>query len=86
MATCANCNVEAPYRYQINENFGVDYCQYHLPRFLYAQRNAGLLAQPVAPAPEPEPAPAPTKSKKAAPADPAPAEPAPVEVVNDTNS
>lgn len=44
MSACANCVADAIYTYQVNESFGIHYCQAHLPRFLYAQRDAGNLA------------------------------------------
>jgi hypothetical protein len=44
MSKCANCVANAIYTYQINESFAMHYCQSHLPRFLYAQRDAGNLA------------------------------------------
>lgn len=34
MATCANCNNAALYTYKVNDSYGIDYCQYHLPNFL----------------------------------------------------
>ena len=43
MLICANCEGEALYTYVISPNYGINYCQYHLPRFLTAQREAGLL-------------------------------------------
>lgn len=46
MAICANCPAEAFYRYQVTDNYGIDYCQQHLPAFLRPQRDAGLLAIP----------------------------------------
>jgi hypothetical protein len=61
MSSCANCAADAIYTYQVNESFGIHYCQSHLPRFLYGQRDAGNLAFKVA-----EEAPKPSK-KKAAP-------------------
>jgi hypothetical protein len=40
---CANCNREALYTYVIAGNHNINYCQSHLPRFLTAQKKAGLL-------------------------------------------
>jgi hypothetical protein len=64
MAICANCSTEALYTYVINENYKINYCQYHLPNFLTARKIAGQLpliedAAPVVETPAP-------KSKKAA--------------------
>ena len=44
MIKCANCEVEALYTYQISPDYLVHYCQYHLPRFLTAARDAGQLS------------------------------------------
>jgi hypothetical protein len=44
MSSCANCAADAIYTYQINDSFAMHYCQSHLPRFLYDQRDAGNLA------------------------------------------
>lgn len=49
MAICANCTDNAIYVYQITPVSGINYCQYHLPRFLYQQRDAGILPAPVDP-------------------------------------
>ena len=65
MIKCANCEVEALYTYQINPDYLVHYCQYHLPRFLTAARDAGQLNL-VLPVVE-TPAPVPTKKKASAP-------------------
>lgn len=54
MAICANCPAEAFYRYQVTDNYGIDYCQQHLPAFLRPQRDAGLLALPEEPVVEPK--------------------------------
>ena len=43
MATCANCVNDALYTYRVTDDFGIDYCQYHLPRFLIDHKNSGLL-------------------------------------------
>jgi hypothetical protein len=72
--TCANCSRDALYTYAVSESYLLHYCQYHLPRFLTSQKNAGLLALQV-PAPvveEPVAVEAevvkPSKSKKSTPA------------------
>ena len=54
MASCANCSAEALYRYQITDNYGIDYCQKDLPNFLRPLRDAGLLALPEEPVVEPK--------------------------------
>ena len=77
MAKCANCANEAFYTYAITAAFGIDYCSRHVPKFLQAQKNAGMLAlrveTPVVPEPivepeivveEPVVEPAPTPKKK----------------------
>jgi hypothetical protein len=43
MATCANCTNTALYTYQVTEDFGIDYCQYHLPTFLSKLKYTGAL-------------------------------------------
>jgi hypothetical protein len=73
MPTCANCNKEALYTYQVTELFGINYCQDHLPRFLYSQRSTGALDVKV-----PEVPAAPAKKAKSAPVN-TPAESTPVE-------
>jgi hypothetical protein len=40
---CANCSRDALYTYVIGGNHNINYCQSHLPRFLIAKRDAGLL-------------------------------------------
>jgi hypothetical protein len=40
---CSNCNADALYTYKVTNDFGIHYCQSHLPKFLTAQKNAGLL-------------------------------------------
>lgn len=59
MATCANCEREASYRHEYAEGFGTNYCQYHLPAFLFKARDLGMLQLPtieaVAEAPVEEP-------------------------------
>lgn len=40
---CANCNRDALYTYVVSGNYNLHYCQSHLPKFLTAQKNAGLL-------------------------------------------
>ena len=54
MAICANCQSEAIYRYQVTDNYGINYCQQHLPSFLRPRRDAGLLAIPEEPVVEPK--------------------------------
>lgn len=44
MATCANCVNEAIYAYAVTPDYVINYCAYHLPRFLAPQRDAGKLA------------------------------------------
>jgi hypothetical protein len=63
MIKCANCEGDALYTYQINSDYLINYCQYHLPRFLTAARDAGQLNL-VVPIVE---TPAPSKKKAAAP-------------------
>lgn len=43
MAKCANCTSEAFFTYAITSKFGIDYCSRHVPKFLQAQKNAGML-------------------------------------------
>jgi hypothetical protein len=43
MATCANCTGDALYTYTISDGYRINYCQYHLPRFLLPARAAGML-------------------------------------------
>jgi hypothetical protein len=73
MITCANCQSEALYTYQINPDYLVHYCQSHLPRFLTAARDAGQLNL-VVPVAE-TPAPSKKKTTVSAPVE----EPAPVD-------
>jgi hypothetical protein len=40
---CANCSKDAVYTYVIGGTNNINYCKSHLPRFLTAQGNAGLL-------------------------------------------
>ena len=40
---CANCDSAALYVYKIIEGAEILYCQKHLPKFLEARKNAGLL-------------------------------------------
>ena len=47
MAICANCSKEAIYTYNVTAEYLIQYCQSHLPKFLYAQRDAGLLPSAV---------------------------------------
>lgn len=67
MIKCANCEGEAMYTYQINPDYLINYCQYHLPRFLTAARDAGQLNL-VIPVVE-----APAKKKTTTPVDETPA-------------
>jgi hypothetical protein len=43
MAKCANCATDALYTYKVTDSFSINYCQLHLPKFLNAQKLAGLL-------------------------------------------
>lgn len=43
MATCANCSATSKYEYKVAESLTVNYCETHLPRFLYSAKKAGLL-------------------------------------------
>jgi hypothetical protein len=63
MAKCANCDREALYLYQISDNFKQYFCQNHLPHFLWASRDAGVLGIPAEPVVEETPV-TETKSKK----------------------
>ncbi|CAB4123926.1 hypothetical protein UFOVP46_129 [uncultured Caudovirales phage] len=92
MSTCANCKNDALYTYEVTDTFSIDYCQYHLPRFLHTMKNGGMLKTTeafaaetsdalaaLAPAEEAvEEAPKPSK-KKAAVVDGAPVEATPTE-------
>lgn len=49
MATCANCQSEALYRHEYAEGFGTNYCQHHLPAFLFKARELGMLQLPLEP-------------------------------------
>lgn len=42
--TCSNCKSDALYAYHITKSQTVHYCGKHLPKFLYARRDAGQLA------------------------------------------
>jgi hypothetical protein len=60
MASCANCSSDALYVYQITAEYGLNYCQRHLPSFLSRGPQPNLFAAPVeAPVVE-----APAKGKK----------------------
>lgn len=48
MAKCANCTRDAVYVYQVTSAFKQEYCQKHLPQFLWKKRDEGKLALPVA--------------------------------------
>ena len=37
MAKCANCSKDALYSYNVSGDFVINYCQSHLPRFLYTR-------------------------------------------------
>jgi hypothetical protein len=43
MSTCANCDKDAMYTYEVTDTFYIDYCEYHLPRFLHTMKNNGML-------------------------------------------
>lgn len=43
MVNCVNCSREALYTYQVSSSYIIHYCQSHLPKFLVAKKNAGLL-------------------------------------------
>lgn len=43
MIKCANCANKATYTYAINQHHGIDYCALHVPKFLQAQKRAGML-------------------------------------------
>ena len=43
MSTCANCAKDAMYTYEVTDTFAIDYCEYHLPRFLHTMKNGGIL-------------------------------------------
>jgi hypothetical protein len=47
MATCANCSSDALYVYQIASNYGINYCQRHLPSFLSRGPQPNLFEAPV---------------------------------------
>jgi len=66
MATCANCKSDAVYEYRVTSDFKIDYCSFHLPKFLTGKRDAGLLKPtPVVEAPIVEdPAPVTKATKK----------------------
>jgi hypothetical protein len=80
MATCANCSSDALYVYEISPDYAIEYCQRHLPKFLYSLRNSGGLKRPEVVVPEPVVEAAPKKAKKTTtPAEEAPTEEATVE-------
>lgn len=65
MAKCANCASEAFFTYAITKTYGIDYCSRHVPKFLQAQKNAGMLPLRLIEEPVVEPTPtAPKTSKK----------------------
>lgn len=43
MTKCANCDNDALYIYSLNEEVSTLFCATHVPGFLRAQKNAGLL-------------------------------------------
>lgn len=43
MASCANCSNDALYTYKVSEEYGIDYCQYHLPNFLNGLTNSNVV-------------------------------------------
>lgn len=43
MISCANCTNDALYIYSLNEDVKTYFCATHVPGFLQAQKNAGLL-------------------------------------------
>lgn len=43
MTKCANCDNDALYIYSLNEDVKTLFCATHVPGFLRAQKNAGLL-------------------------------------------
>jgi hypothetical protein len=43
MTKCANCENGAIYTYAITPTYGIDYCSRHVPKFLHAQKVAGLI-------------------------------------------
>jgi hypothetical protein len=47
MANCANCSSDALYVYQITADYGLNYCQRHLPSFLSRGPQPNLFAAPV---------------------------------------
>ena len=40
---CANCDTHAMFIYDLSSTRGIPYCEAHLPSFLNARKNAGLL-------------------------------------------
>jgi len=62
MATCANCSSDALYTYNVTPDFGINYCQYHLPKFLLNAKHADLVSDVAVEAPVEVPV---SKSKKA---------------------
>ena len=47
MAICANCSSDALYVYQLTAEYGINYCQRHLPSFLSRGPQPNLFAAPV---------------------------------------
>lgn len=61
---CANCHRDALYTYEVSAGYLINYCQYHLPKFLTSKKNAGLLTLQVpAPVVVEEPVVKPSKKK-----------------------
>jgi len=60
MANCANCSSDALYVYQITSDYGINYCQRHLPSILSRGHQPNLFAAPV----EESVVEAPSKGKK----------------------
>ena len=59
MAKCANCSKDALYSYNVSGDFLINYCQSHLPRFLYSRTGEVLanildVVNPTVPEPEVE--------------------------------
>jgi hypothetical protein len=43
MIKCANCPADAEYTYAISEEFLINYCEEHLPKFLISRKTSGQL-------------------------------------------
>lgn len=69
MTKCANCSSSAYFVYQMTENFAINYCSRHLPKFLLEQKRNLVLHRITPVDPELEAAaPAKASKKKSAPA------------------